>query len=537
MATPLNPPSTSDIGPLSDSSSLGEPGRAPASDAAAASARKPRADSGTPVIEPADESPGDEPPREFNGSGATNGDPAALSPERAPAAAENKKEPTAGPETPLTPPPIAPGEEIGRQEAREGKPWPALDYSKQHDEVEAELLERMRAKYGTALVSDMDDAQLLLSYVTRNGLQEERKINDETIQTLIASREHMRSFLFDSENEEAKFRKSCGIIAKAAEPVTVASLRDSTTTEPYISWLGLVGMVFKPLAREPQRRPIAEIACLRYRLWAIVVLVVLLVVQIYWTISSSVLNDAEALITELNKAPTKQFYLEQEAAKLMALNAAAQQNTSTPPAATTPGSSPVSSPQPTANEAKTHLALDELVSKMGELDASYWMLSKLVLRDAPRRFPTINDGTSDLATERPVRTAETIFAPTRFQIDSAAIRTIAGQVVDVLQKWVLPLLYGALGAMVFVVRTLSVQARDRLFRKEALVSLVLRVFLGMISGLAIGWFWSNDPQGATTEGPMSLSTLSPFALAFVAGYGVELFFALLDKIVSTFTNK
>jgi len=36
---------------------------------------------------------------------------------------------------------------------------------------------------------------------------------------------------------------------------------------------------------------------------------------------------------------------------------------------------------------------------------------------------------------------------------------------------------------------------------------------------------------------MSPTTLSPFALAFVAGYGVELFFTLLDKIISTFTNK
>jgi hypothetical protein len=36
---------------------------------------------------------------------------------------------------------------------------------------------------------------------------------------------------------------------------------------------------------------------------------------------------------------------------------------------------------------------------------------------------------------------------------------------------------------------------------------------------------------------MSLATLSPFALAFVTGYGVELFFTLLDKIISTFTNK
>jgi hypothetical protein len=114
---------------------------------------------------------------------------------------------------------------------------------------------------------------------------------------------------------------------------------------------------------------------------------------------------------------------------------------------------------------------------------------------------------------------------------------VAGQVIDVMQKWVLPLLYGALGAMVFVVRTLSMQARDRLFRKEALVSLVLRVFLGMISGLAIGWFWNQNPQGATAAGALTATTLSPFALAFVAGYGVELFFALLDKIVSTFTNK
>jgi Na+/serine symporter len=82
------------------------------------------------------------------------------------------------------------------------------------------------------------------------------------------------------------------------------------------------------------------------------------------------------------------------------------------------------------------------------------------------------------------------------------------------------------------------QARDRLFRKEAQVSLVLRVFLGTISGLAIGWFWTQDTTStATTGGAMSLSTLSPFALAFVAGYGVELFFALLDKIIATFTNK
>ena len=206
---------------------------------------------------------------------------------------------------PTTPAPVEPGKgpatdadhrkaEGGEDEPRgAGKPWPALDYSQKHDAVEAELLERMRAKYGTTLVSDMDDAQLLLSYVTRNGLQEDRKVSDDVIQTLIASREHMRSFTFNSEKEEVKFRKSCGVIAKAAEPVTAVSLRDSLTTEPYRRWLV---MDAKPM-------PVAEIACRRYRALAFLVLVALLIVQIYWTAVSSILTKTDSLISELNKAP------------------------------------------------------------------------------------------------------------------------------------------------------------------------------------------------------------------------------------------
>src|SRR5205085_12580375 len=133
--------------------------------------------------------------------------------------------------------------------------------------------------------------------------------------------------------------------------------------------------------------------------------------------------------------------------------------------------------------------------------------------------------------------AKDIFEPSDFQNKSASIRVVAVQVIDVMQKWLLPLLYGALGAMVFVVRTLSMQARDRLFRKEALVALSLRVYLGMISGLAIGWFWTASPPVSGPAGAVSITTLSPFALAFVAGYGVDLFFSLLDKIVSAFSNK
>jgi len=32
-------------------------------------------------------------------------------------------------------------------------------------------------------------------------------------------------------------------------------------------------------------------------------------------------------------------------------------------------------------------------------------------------------------------------------------------------------------------------------------------------------------------------TLSPFALAFLAGYSVELLFAAMDRLIAAFTNK
>jgi hypothetical protein len=196
--------------------------------------------------------------------------------------------------------------------------------------------------------------------------------------------------------------------------------------------------------------------------------------------------------------------------------------------------------------------LDELVSKVGELNANYSILGKFLRPFSwfffqPDKKDTADSQKKDEATQPPAKEPATaqspsplsdqIFEPSKFQNESESLKAVARQLIDVMQKWLLPLLYGALGAMVFVVRTLSVQARDRLFRREALVSLILRVFLGMISGLAIGWFWAVKPQDAPASGAMSVSTLSPFALAFVAGYGVELFFALLDKIVSTFTNK
>jgi hypothetical protein len=513
MPSPSNSPGGSDLGPVSDG--IGS------------TTRKVQPDNTDPV-DP-----------EENSAQAEDADTTA---ERPSAKGNGAVEPagagaSAAKEQVLSPAPVVPS---GKQEEPSAEPggvtdWPQLDCGKSHQEVESALYECMKNKYGLALVSDLDDAQQLLSYATRNGLQEDRKIPADVIQTLISSREQMRAGTFNAMQDEAKFRASYGTLAKAAQPVTVASLRDSFAFRLYHPW-------FRP----PESRPVAEVACLRYRNWAFLVLVALLLIQSYWTATSSILSKTDALIAETTRARSD---LTQQAARSGPVKTGGgSESAATSPA---PETAPVEPPSNTSDVEKTRATVEDLVSKNSELEANYSMLATLMwsfkwLASKPEeQGGTTSDAGQAPQTPKtapgpqPSATPDSLFGPNELQTRRASTRAIAGQVIDVMQKWLLPLLYGALGAMVFVVRTLSTQARDRLFRKEALVSLVLRVFLGMISGLAIGWFWTHDSSPATNAagGPMSLSTLSPFALAFIAGYGVEVFFALLDKIVSTFTNK
>jgi hypothetical protein len=41
------------------------------------------------------------------------------------------------------------------------------------------------------------------------------------------------------------------------------------------------------------------------------------------------------------------------------------------------------------------------------------------------------------------------------------------RILDVIQQYLLPLLYGLVGAMAYVIRTILQQARDRVYRVEA----------------------------------------------------------------------
>lgn len=85
----------------------------------------------------------------------------------------------------------------------------------------------------------------------------------------------------------------------------------------------------------------------------------------------------------------------------------------------------------------------------------------------------------------------------------------------------LPILYALLGACAYALRLLSQQIRARTYTSTC--ADFARIIIAVIAGLVVGLF-NNFTQGIS---------LSPLAVAFLVGYGVEIFFSFLDTFLET----
>ncbi|MBI2333324.1 MAG: hypothetical protein HYU84_14410, partial [Chloroflexi bacterium] len=95
-------------------------------------------------------------------------------------------------------------------------------------------------------------------------------------------------------------------------------------------------------------------------------------------------------------------------------------------------------------------------------------------------------------------------------------------VLVVLQSYILPLLYGVLGASSFILRTLSQQIKAVTFSEESRVQNPVRISLGALAGIMVGFLLPTD------EATTFLGSVSPLALAFLVGYNIDFFFSLMD---------
>jgi hypothetical protein len=122
--------------------------------------------------------------------------------------------------------------------------------------------------------------------------------------------------------------------------------------------------------------------------------------------------------------------------------------------------------------------------------------------------------------------------PWRF-LSTSSVNQIEEQratvLVQVLATSVLPLFYGLLGAGVAVVRNIWSKMRDSLLSPRDPTLALGQMAQGAVVGACIGLFIT--PSGA---GP--LVPLTPSALSFIAGFGVEGVFVMLESLIKRVFN-
>ena len=105
-------------------------------------------------------------------------------------------------------------------------------------------------------------------------------------------------------------------------------------------------------------------------------------------------------------------------------------------------------------------------------------------------------------------------------------------VLNVVSGYVLPVLMGLLGSMTYVLRRYLRSVGDRLLTPRDLREYIVRLVLGTVFGVAIGFF--TAPRENVIANPVS--SLGAPALAFLAGYGVEAVFRMLDGLADQFSS-
>lgn len=113
--------------------------------------------------------------------------------------------------------------------------------------------------------------------------------------------------------------------------------------------------------------------------------------------------------------------------------------------------------------------------------------------------------------------------------DFERILSRSKSIIAIFSQYILPLLYGLLGSLTYIMRDLSDEILNVTFTAGSAARYSLRWPLGMLAGVTVGLFF--DPTQFS-----GLAAITPLGLAFLAGYGVELLFTALDRMIKAFTG-
>ncbi|HLF96317.1 MAG TPA: hypothetical protein VI457_04160 [Methylococcaceae bacterium] len=348
-------------------------------------------------------------------------------------------------------------------------------------------------KNNSALRAAVEEAEILLAFASGRGIA----LAPEVVKALVKSKTLLSGDLDapDTFEQQAAFWDAREKLAEAVRPVTIASLKATTQT---LSRTGRLGdLLDRWFGEKPFTK--ADRAVHQFRTWAFWALLGLLVLQVYWIVGSRVTADIKPLLQSVADNQQKQ---DREQDKLD------QQRARSPTAADAADSHEWQRLEAQAQEFERQMLIRyEILQKWNEV----WRKPLALLGVLPAQSEQAEPGSPYLLLQKAMLTAE--FAS------------------HGLERYILPLLYGFLGACLYVLRTLASDIKALAYTPEQNTLYRLRVYMGMLAGLIIIWFLP------VTEADPGLKSLTPFALAFLAGYSIDLLFALMDKLIAAFSGK
>jgi len=99
----------------------------------------------------------------------------------------------------------------------------------------------------------------------------------------------------------------------------------------------------------------------------------------------------------------------------------------------------------------------------------------------------------------------------------------------------LTLSFGFLGACVWALREINLRLENFTLAPSQFPRYRARILLGMVAGPTIGLFFNEGHllsfTTTSTNAPTLSTQLSASAIAFIAGFSIEILFAILDRFI------
>ena len=316
----------------------------------------------------------------------------------------------------------------------------------------------------------VEEAHLLLYFASRQGIRLDDAIITKAVEAASIGVREARDTKATKQTEQ-DFWPAFQQLAQAVKPVTIESIK---------------------AAHDINQTPLAQRSVRCYSVFAVITLLAVIAIQMYWVVGVSVTNETVSLAAEIERLAEAQGLR--------------------------------------ADEVGGNTANDRVYNQLSaEIQQNeQWLVAAHINLEKWNRMWQVIDFFVESTS------SNTSNGPT---VNARIAVTSAGFVLQALSTYVVPLLYGLLGAFAYVLREIAKEIRAVTFSHESGILYKLRLSLGLLAGITVGFLVSPDTgQGAIQEAQpiLTLATLGPMALAFLAGYSVELVFAVMDRIVSAF---